>query len=340
MYCPDIDFSEPVYYNTFYDICKIYIAYIHDIKFTYRRHTTVYISYDYYRIFYYVAKYGNVSRAAKLLLGNQPNLTRAIKNLEAELGCPLFSRTNRGMKLTPEGEKLYSHVKTAVEHIEAGEAEITASRDLQSGTVFIAASEVALRCLLLPVLKKYRLMHPGIRLRISNHSTPQAIEALKGGDADLAVVTTPTISYASLEEIHVRNVREVAVCSAAFPALIGRRVSLSDLIRYPLISLGSDTKSFEFYSAFFTAHGLPYRPGIEAFTADQILPMVRADLGVGFVPEEFLHPGDTVSVIDIAEKIPERGICLIKRKDQPLGMAAKELEKMILDTADGQAGQE
>ena len=51
MYCPDIDFSEPVYYNTFYDICKIYIAYIHDIKFTYRRHTTVYISYDYYRIF-------------------------------------------------------------------------------------------------------------------------------------------------------------------------------------------------------------------------------------------------------------------------------------------------
>ena len=50
------------------------------------------INYDYYRIFYFVAKYGNISQAAKLLLNNQPNLTRTIKNLESELGCPLFSR--------------------------------------------------------------------------------------------------------------------------------------------------------------------------------------------------------------------------------------------------------
>lgn len=49
------------------------------------------INYDYYRIFYFVAKYGNISQAAKLLLNNQPNLTRTIKNLESELGCPLFS---------------------------------------------------------------------------------------------------------------------------------------------------------------------------------------------------------------------------------------------------------
>ena len=113
----------------------------------------MYISYDYYRIFYYVAKYGNLSQAAKQLLNNQPNMTRAIKNLEGELGCPLFLRTNRGMKLTPEGERLYAHVRIAFEHIEAGEAEITESRTLQTGTVYVAASEVALRCLLLPVLK-------------------------------------------------------------------------------------------------------------------------------------------------------------------------------------------
>ena len=66
----------------------------------------MYISYDYYRIFYYVAKYGNVSQAAKLLLNNQPNMTRTIKKLEAELGCPLFLRSKKGMKLTPEGESL------------------------------------------------------------------------------------------------------------------------------------------------------------------------------------------------------------------------------------------
>ena len=288
----------------------------------------MYISYDYYRVFYYVAKYGNITQAAKLMLNSQPNLTRTIKNLEAELGCALFSRSNQGMKLTPEGKRLYEHIKIAYEHIEMGEAEITDSRSLRSGSVYVAASEVALRCLLLPVLKKYRLRYPGIHIRISNHSTPQAIAALKGGTADIAVVTTPTVRSASLAERIIRPVNEVAVCSPYFSSLANRQVSLSQLTNYPLISLGEDTKSFEFYSGFFSSHGLAYRPDIEAFTADQILPMVAADLGVGFVPEEFLQNED-VNIIDLKERIPERNIVLIKRKEQPLSVAAKELERLI-----------
>ena len=288
----------------------------------------MYISYDYYRVFYYVAKYGNITQAAKLMLNSQPNLTRTIKNLEAELGCALFSRSNQGMKLTPEGKRLYEHIKIAYEHIEMGEAEITDSRSLRSGSVYVAASEVALRCLLLPVLKKYRLRYPGIHIRISNHSTPQAIAALKGGTADIAVVTTPTVRSASLAERVIRPINEVAVCSPYFSSLANMQVSLSELTNYPLISLGEDTKSFEFYSGFFSSHGLTYRPDIEAFTADQILPMVAADLGVGFVPEEFLQNED-VNIIDLKEKIPERNIVLIKRKEQPLSVAAKELERLI-----------
>ena len=288
----------------------------------------MYISYDYYRVFYYVAKYGNITQAAKLMLNSQPNLTRTIKNLEAELGCALFSRSNQGMRLTPEGKRLYEHIKIAYEHIEMGEAEITDSRSLRSGSVYVAASEVALRCLLLPVLKKYRLRYPGIHIRISNHSTPQAIAALKGGTADIAVVTTPTVRSASLAERVIRPVNEVAVCSPYFSSLTGRQVSLSELTNFPLISLGEDTKSFEFYSGYFSSHGLAYRPDIEAFTADQILPMVAADLGVGFVPEEFLQNED-VNIIDLKEKIPERNIVLIKRKEQPLSVAAKELERLI-----------
>lgn len=295
----------------------------------------MYISYDYYRVFYYVAKYGNVSQAAKLLLNNQPNLTRTIRNLESELGCPLFSRTNRGMKLTPEGERLYTHVRIAFEHIEAGEAELTEARNLQTGTIYIAASEVALRCLLLPVLKQYRLLYPGVHIRISNHSTPQAIAALKDGAADIAVVTTPTVRSASLVETVIRPIQEAAVCSSAFPALTDRPVALSELLDYPIISLGPDTKSFAFYSDFFTDHGLPFHPAIEAFTADQILPMVEADLGVGFVPNEFLESESRVCRIDLKEQIPERQVVLIKRKGQPLSVAARKLEHMILDEKSG-----
>ena len=50
----------------------------------------MYISYDYYRVFYYVARYGNVSQAARLLLNNQPNLTRTIKKLRLSWGVLCF----------------------------------------------------------------------------------------------------------------------------------------------------------------------------------------------------------------------------------------------------------
>lgn len=287
------------------------------------------ISYDYYKTFYYVAKYGSISQAAKLLLNNQPNLTRTVKNLESELGCPLFLRTNRGMNLTPEGEKLYKHIRIAFEHIEAGEAELMETKSLQDGAVFVAASEIALRCLLLPVLKKYRALHPGIRVRIGNNSTVQAIAALKSGYVDFAVVTTPTVRSASLIETPVKDINEVAVCSPAFSQLLDKKVTLQDILQYPIISLGPDTKYYEFYNSFFAANGLPFYPDIEAFTADQIMPLVEADLGVGFMPKELVALSGTAKIIDLNVTIPKRSICIIKRKEQPLGVAAKELEKMI-----------
>ncbi len=290
----------------------------------------MYISYDYYRIFYYVAKYGNITQAAKILLSNQPNLTRAIKTLESELGCPLFIRNNRGMKLTPEGEKLFTHIQIALENIEAGEAEIIESRNLEKGSVFVAASEIALHCVLLPVLKQYRTLYPGIRLKISNHSTPQAIDAIKNGIADIAVVTTPTLPSAMIEEVTVRKFREVAVCSSAFSELLESKVSLAELISYPMISLGSQTKSFELYSEFFAKEGLRYQPETETATADQILPMIKADLGIGFVPEEFLVGVNGVSVIETEKPLPEREIRIVKRHEQTLSIAAKELERLIL----------
>ena len=291
------------------------------------------ISYDYYRIFYYAAKCGNLTKAAALLQNNQPNLTRAIKNLEAELGCTLFSRTNRGLILTPEGEALYRHVRVAFAEIAAGEEAITQSRTLEHGMVFLAASEGALRCLLLPVLREFRARHPGVHLRISNHSTPQAIAALHETTADFAVVTTPAALSPSLTQTRVRPIQEVPVCAPEFAALLGRKVALADLAPYPLITLGAGTTSHSFYAAVFARRGAAFRPAIEAATADQIIPMAEAGLGVGIVPQEFLHPGDGVQVIELDEPLPPRAVCIVKRKGHPLSMAAKELERMLLAAA-------
>ena len=99
------------------------------------------VTYDYYRIFYYAAKYKSFSQAATILMSNQPNVTRAIHNLESQLGCRLFIRSNRGAELTPEGERLYSHVAIAYDHLHAAELELENEKKLEQGTVTIRCWE-------------------------------------------------------------------------------------------------------------------------------------------------------------------------------------------------------
>lgn len=292
------------------------------------------ISYEYYRVFYYVAKYRNITKAAEVLMSNQPNVTRLIKALEQNLECTLFVRSHKGVVLTPEGEALYAHVKIAVENILAGEEELAHSRGLQRGIISIGASEVALRCLLLPILNRYRHMYPGVQIRISNHSTPQAISALQDGLADIAVVTTPLDHTDKIDVIKIREFRECAVCGDAYRSLTAKPLSFSDLADVPLICLSPGTKTYTFYTELFARYDLTIRPDIEAATADQILPMVRNNLGIGFVPKEFLSDlseNTGVHVLTLTQEIPPRSICLVRNREIPFSIAAKELQKMILD---------
>lgn len=289
------------------------------------------INFDYYRIFYYVAKCGNFTHAANLLMNNQPNITRTIRNLEHALGCTLFLRSNRGVTLTPEGQQLYGHIKIAMEQVMAGEQELTQISTLQAGTISIGASEVALHGFLLPLLKEYQKLHPGVRLKVSNHSTPQAITALLEGTADIAFVTTPIGRRHGLTITPLKDFREVPVCGSAFTSLVCKQLALKDISEYPLVSLAEHSGTYSFYANLFSENGLVFSPDIEAATADQILPMIRNNLGIGFVPEDFLasEKGSDVYRINLTTTIPCRTICCIQKVGTPMSIAVKELVKMV-----------
>ena len=295
----------------------------------------MYVSYDYYRIFYYVAKCGSFTQAAKILMSNQPNLTRAIKSLEASLGCTLLERSNKGVRLTEEGEKLYENISVAMEHIMAGEERITANKTLQKGFVSIGATEIALRCFLLPILNKYCSKYPGIRIKIVNVSTPQALSMLKGGLIDLCVLTTPIELTSELSEKTVKDFREIAVCGEAFKSLSeGKALGISELGKYPIVSLGNKTSTYEYYLKLFAHNDVSFSADIEAATADQLLPLIKHNLGIGFVPEEFLDESaeaQGIYRIPLKTEIPERSISLVKKKNHTLSLPARELEKMILE---------
>lgn len=288
----------------------------------------MYISYDYYKIFYYVAKYRSFTHAANVLMNNQPNMTRTIKNLEKELGVELFIRSKRSVSLTPEGERLYARIAVAMEQIQLGEEELSQNAVLQSGTVSIGASETALHLLLLPRLKMFRRKYPGIRIKISNHSTPQAISALKNGQADFAVVSSPTGIVKPLKEIKAAGFRDILIAGEEYSFLRNKKCTLKELQKYPLICLGKETKSYEFFSGLYLKHGLNLQADIEAATTDQILPMVKSNLGIGFVPEQLakkeLESGE-VFQIELDETVPPRNVCIITDTKRSVSIAAREL---------------
>lgn len=294
------------------------------------------INYEYYRVFYYVAKLKSFTQAAECLMNSQPNITRTIRNLERELGCPLFIRTNRRVTLTAEGEALYRHVAVAVEQLRAAEEEIARGQGLDGGILRIAATEVALRTMLLPVLKVFRRRYSSVHIKLINDTTPAAIADLQGGLADLAVVTAPSAIPEELNSTPLMEVQEVAVGGSAFEFLSHRQNCLEELCQYPIISLGEQTGTYAFYTRFFAEHHLNFAPDIEAATADQILPMVKANLGIGFVPRLFVHEEDlgaSVFRIPVAEPIPSREICLVHSVRHSQSPAARELTRFLMQAS-------
>lgn len=292
------------------------------------------INYEHYHIFYYVAKCKSLTMAAELLHNNQPNLSRIIKLLENELGCSLLIRSNKGITLTPEGERLYSHVKIAVKQLQTAENEIKMMSNLREGIITIGTSETALHMLLLPILKEFKKKYPYIRVRIQNHLTTQAIDSVKQGIVDFAVVASPADIISPLSHISLMQFQDILVGGTDYISLSSKTHSLQDIHKYPLVCLGEDTMTYRFYNAFYHSHGLILRPELEAATTDQILPMVKSNLGLGYIPEIFaqteLHTGE-VCKLSIKETIPFREIYLVENEERPLSVTAGALKNMLLN---------
>ncbi|MEQ2561765.1 LysR family transcriptional regulator [Ventrimonas sp. CLA-AP-H27] len=296
-------------------------------------------NFEHYKIFYYVARYGSFTKAAELLYSNQPNVTRIIRILESELGCTLMNRSNRGITLTEEGERLYRRVAAAFEQIELGEEEVRQSAALESGTVVIGASETALHLYLMEILRTFHEAYPGVRLKIYNYSTPGAAKAMKEGLIDLAVVTAADekeLEGAADHVVLVKTFYDVLIAGSRLEYLADQKNELKDLAQYSLIILERHTSSYEFYSQFYLENGLTMRPDIEVATADLILPMVEKNLGIGFLPyelaEQALEEG-RVFEIPLKESIPERRICMLYDTKREIGAAGRRFREMVVTRA-------
>ena len=291
-------------------------------------------NFEYYKIFYYVAKYENLTKAATALKTSQPAVTRTIHKLEGELGCRLFTRSKTGMKLTPEGRTFYGYVAAGCAQFFKGENDLSNLISLENGTIYISATETALHCYLFQAMEEFNSLYPNVRFKILNNSTTESVNAVKEGKVDLAFVSANLQVAKPLRMKILRKYRDILIAGMRFEELKAGKeeLSLKELVSYPWISLTAETITRRFLNEYFEKNGLTFAPDMELATTDMILPAVRHSLGLGFIPAEFadaeLKSGQ-VFEIKVKEKLPERNIILIYDMEYPQSIAAKEFQKFL-----------
>ena len=132
-----------------------------------------------YKIFYEVAKAGNISKAAKELYISQPAISKAISKLEDSLGLSLFTRSSRGVQLTSEGEILFEHTREAFDALDRGEQELKRIQEFDIGHLRIGVSNTLCKYILLPYLKTFIDQYPHMKVTIESQATAQTLARLE-----------------------------------------------------------------------------------------------------------------------------------------------------------------
>ncbi len=287
---------------------------------------------EYYKVFYYVGKLSSITGAAKELSISQPAVSQSIHQLENSLGCTLFQRTSRGMKLTSEGSLLYRYVERGYEQIELGEQRLRQIQHLDAGEVRIGASDMTLKFFLLPFLEKFHELYPGIKVTVTNGPTPETLEYLNDDRIDFGVISTPFTEQEGYNYFPVSAIEDIFVAGRRFIQYKNKMLDFSDLKKIPLILLEGNSSTRNYIDTFLNEHGVVIQPEFELSTSDMIVQFALRNLGVGCVvkdfAEEYLESG-VLFELRFNSVIPKRNICVITDESRPLSIAASRLLDLI-----------
>ena len=284
-----------------------------------------------YRIFYSIANHGSISKAAEHLYITQPAVSRSIRQLEEEMGCTLFVRTRKGVRLTQEGEILYQYIEQAFNFITTAEKKIDDVKNLASGEVRIGVSDTLCKHYLVPYLKLFNTLHPDIKIKVTCPTAPGIINLLKSGKIDFGIINMPYHD----DQLNFKNVMSVQDCFVAgekYKHLHYKMQPLSEIVKYPVLLLEKSSNSRLYIDQYFLNHSISVTPDFELGNIDLLVHFARYDFGIACViknfVEEDLEKGRLYEIKPI-ERIPPRSIGVAWLKDVPLSKASNEIINLL-----------
>ncbi|WOX20724.1 LysR family transcriptional regulator [Streptomyces solicathayae] len=280
-----------------------------------------------------VAETRHFTRAAERVHVSQPSLSQQIKALEKELGAELFSRARGNIALTDAGEALLPLARRILADTDTARHEVQELVQLRRGRVRLGATPSLCTGLLPDVLRAFHDRHPGIRLLIEEGGSHDLVRQLARGALDLALVVLP-LPAASPALTTVELLREdLVVVSGSGTPTPGGPVRIADLREQPLVMFRHGYDLRELTVAACRAEGFEPSFTVEGGEMDAVLGFVRAGLGMAVVPRMVADrtAGD-LRVTPLAPPGLRRTIALAHRSDVAPPRAARELQRMLLDT--------
>jgi LysR family cys regulon transcriptional activator len=243
----------------------------------------------------------NLTEAAKALHTSQPGVSKAIIELEEELGVEIFARHGKRLKrITEPGQ----HVLESIEVImrEVGNlkriGEQFSAQD--SGTLSIATTHTQARYVLPVPVAKLREAYPKVNVSLHQGSPDQVARMVIDEIAEFGIATESLADYKELVTLPCYEWQHVLVMPVAHPLTKKERISLDDLAAEPLITYHPSFTGRTRIDAAFAQKKLQPRIALEAIDSDVIKTYVRLGLGIGIVAEMAMR--DNASNTDLTSR--------------------------------------
>ncbi|BDI06509.1 CysB family HTH-type transcriptional regulator [Sphaerotilus microaerophilus] len=228
----------------------------------------------------------NLTETAKALHTSQPGISKAILELEEELGVDIFARHGKRLKrITEPGEQVLRSIEVILREV-ANLKRIGEEYSLQeAGTISIAATHTQARYVLPAPVAALRLRYPKVAVSLHQGTPDQVARMVLDDAAEVGMATERLAEYDDLVTLPCYEWRHVAVMPAAHPLAGVERLSLDDLAAQPLISYHPSFTGRSRIDAAFAHRGLKPQFVLEAIDSDVIKTYARLGMGLGLVAE-------------------------------------------------------
>lgn len=294
------------------------------------------INFELYKVFYFVASRKSFSAAARKLYISQSAVSQAIRQLEEKLDCSLFFRNTKKVKLTHEGQALFTYVEQAFNFIKSGEKRLEDMNSLVSGEIKIGASDTICKYYLMPFFKDFNEKYPGIKIKVTNRTSAKCIELLRNGSVDFSVVNIPLSNdLPQLEFRATRTVQDVFIAGSSYTHLKNKKLHLKDLEQLPLLVLEKNTITRDYFDNMLNRYNVEINPDVELGSIDVLMDMAKIGLGISFVPDFCAQAAADSDVfkLNIIEDVPQRSMGIVIHKNIPLSLASSKFLEMLVEEA-------